>query len=194
MFDLFQFVADCREAMVSDKSQKYLREVVARAVSEPAAVLAALGEPQRAGLHKLYQSRELTVLNVVWAPMMTVMPHNHQMLAVIGIYTGREDNIFWRRVPGIPGKVEAAGAKALSVGDAEPLGHNIIHSVTNPIPRLTGALHVYCGDFFNPARRSEWDPETLTEQPFDPERAVSRFEDANKLFERESRLSRDSGV
>ena len=100
MFDLFQFVADCREAMAADKSQKYVREVVARAVSEPAAVLAALGEPQRAGLHKLYQSRELTVLNVVWAPMMTVMPHNHQMSAVIGIYTGREDNIFWRRIPG----------------------------------------------------------------------------------------------
>jgi hypothetical protein len=32
--------------VVSDKSQKYLREVVARAVSEPATVLAALGEPQ----------------------------------------------------------------------------------------------------------------------------------------------------
>jgi hypothetical protein len=45
MFDLFQFVADCREAVASDKSQRYLREVVARAVSEPAAVLAALGEP-----------------------------------------------------------------------------------------------------------------------------------------------------
>ena len=119
MFDLFQFVADCREATVSDKSQKYLREVVARAVSEPAAVLAALGEPQRAGLHMLYQSRELTVLNVVWAPMMTVMPHNHQMSAVIGIYTGREDNIFWRRIPDSPGKVEAAGARALSVGDVE---------------------------------------------------------------------------
>ncbi len=147
MFDLFQFVADCRDAMVADKSHKYVREVVARAVSDPAAVLAALGEPQRAGLHKLYQSGDLTVLNVVWAPMMTVMPHNHQMWAVIGIYTGREDNIFWRRVPGTPGKVEAAGAKALSVGEAEPLGHNIIHSVTNPIPRLTGAIHVYGGRF-----------------------------------------------
>ena len=80
------------------------------------------------------------MLNVIWAPMMTVMPHNHRMWALIGIYTGREDNIFWRRVSGIPGKVEAAGAKALSLGDAEPLGHNIIHSVTNPIPRLTAAL------------------------------------------------------
>jgi hypothetical protein len=66
--------------------------------------------------------------------------------------------------------------------------------VTNPIPRLTGALHVYCGDFFNPARRSEWDPETLTEQPFDPERAVQRFEDANNLIDRQPRHSRDSGV
>jgi predicted metal-dependent enzyme (double-stranded beta helix superfamily) len=182
MFDLFQFVADCRDAIAADKSHKYVQEVVARVVSDPAAVLAALGEPQRAGLHKLYQSADLTVLNVIWAPMMTVMPHNHRMWAVIGIYTGREDNIFWRRVSGIPGKVEAAGAKALSLGDAEPLGHNLIHSVTNPIPRLTGALHVYGGDFFNPGRRSEWDPETLMEQPFDLDRAVRRFNDADKLF------------
>src|SRR3954451_14448755 len=107
MFDLFQFVADCREANASDKSQRYLREVVARAVSEPAAVLAALGEPQRAGLNKLYQSPELTVASVVCVPMMTVMPYTHQMAAVIGIYTRVEDNIFWRRIPDIPGKVEA---------------------------------------------------------------------------------------
>jgi len=60
-----------------------------------------------------------------------------------------------------PGKVEAAGAKALCERDAEPLGHIIIHSVTNPIPRLTGGLHVCGGDLFDPTHRSEWDPETL---------------------------------
>jgi hypothetical protein len=49
-----------------------------------------------------------------------------------------------------------SGAKALSTGDAEPLGNNIIHSVTNPIRRLTGAIHVYGGDFFH-EERSEWD-------------------------------------
>jgi predicted metal-dependent enzyme (double-stranded beta helix superfamily) len=180
MFNLDQFVADCRAAVAAEQSHKHVRDVVARAVSDPAAVLRELGEPKRAGLHKLYQSTELTVLNVVWGPMMTVVPHNHQMWAVIGIYTGREDNIFWRRIPGSGGKVEAAGAKALSVGEAEPLGHNLIHSVTNPIPRLTAAIHVYGGDFFNPVRRSEWDPETLLEEPFDLERAARRFEDANK--------------
>jgi predicted metal-dependent enzyme (double-stranded beta helix superfamily) len=120
------------------------------------------------------------VLNVVWAPWMTVVPHDHRMWAVIGIYTGREDNIFWRRVAGPPGRVEAAGAKALSVRDAVPLGHDVIHSVTNPIPRLTGAIHVYGGDFFDPAGCSEWNPETLLEEPFDLERAKRRYEEASR--------------
>jgi predicted metal-dependent enzyme (double-stranded beta helix superfamily) len=181
MFDLEQFIADCRTAIAADKSHKHVREVVARAVADPASILKALGEPKRAGLHKLHQSPDLTVLNVVWAPMMTIMPHNHSMWAVIGIYTGREDNIFWRRLPDGSGKVEAAGAKALCVGDATPLGHDIIHSVTNPIPRLTGAIHVYGGDFFDPTHRSEWDPETLLEGQFDPQRAVRRFEEANAI-------------
>jgi len=120
-----------------------------------------------------------SILNVIRAPKMTIMPHDHRMWAVIGLYTGREDNIFWRRVPGDrSGKVEAAGARSLCVGNAEPLGHNIIHSVTNPIPRLTGAIHVHGGDFFA-AERSEWDPESLLEERFDPEQAVRRFEEAN---------------
>jgi predicted metal-dependent enzyme (double-stranded beta helix superfamily) len=182
MFDLDQFVADCRSALAADPPHRHVREVVRRAVSDPADILRGLGEPRRAGLNKLYQSADLTILNVIWAPMMTIMPHNHSMWAVIGIYTGREDNIFWRRLPGQRDKVEAAGAKALCEKDAEPLGHDIIHSVTNPIPRLTGAIHVYGGDFFNPARRSEWDPETLLEGPFDPERALRRFEEANDLY------------
>ena len=109
-------------------------------------MLKGLGEPKRATVQKLYHSSDLTILNVIWAPRMTIMPHNHQMWAVIGIYTGREDNIFWRRLPGDEGgKLEAAGAKALCEKDAEPLGGNIIHSVTNPIGRLTGAIHVYGG-------------------------------------------------
>jgi predicted metal-dependent enzyme (double-stranded beta helix superfamily) len=182
MFDLEQFAADCRAALKEDSSHKSVREVVARAVADPAAVLKGLGEPKRAEVQKLYHGPDLTILNVVWAPMMTVMPHNHNMWAVIGIYSGREDNVFWRRLPEGNKRIEAAGAKALCVGDAEPLGHNIIHSVTNPIPRLTGAIHVYGGDFFG-AHRSEWDAETLIEGQYDSERAMRRFEEANEVYQ-----------
>jgi hypothetical protein len=169
MFDLDQFTADCRAALAAEKSSRHVREVVTRAVADPASVLRALGEPKSAGLYTLYKSHD-------------IRPHNHSMWAVVGVYTGREDNIFWRRRPDNPRKVEAAGAKALCARDTAPLGHDIIHSVTNPIPRLTGAIHLYGGDFFDPTHRSEWNLETLLEESFNPERAVSRFEEANAIF------------
>ena len=102
MFDLDHFIEDCRDAVRQDSSHKAAREVLARANSDPAAILAALGEPTRAGVTPLYKSDNLTIINVVWGRRMTIMPHDHRMWAVIGVYTGREDNIFWRRVPGAP--------------------------------------------------------------------------------------------
>ena len=183
MFDIEQFIMNCKEALGQGLSQSVVLEVVARAVSEPAAVLKALGEPQRGEIQTLYRGDDLTILNVIWAPWMTLLPHNHQMWAVIGIYTGREDNIFWRRLhDDKASKVEAAGAKALSAKDAVPLGHDIIHSVTNPIPRFTGAIHVYGGDFFGPVERKEWDAETLLEQSCDGAKMARRFDEANALL------------
>jgi predicted metal-dependent enzyme (double-stranded beta helix superfamily) len=181
MFQLDRFIEDCRAAYAADASHKAVREVLLRAVSRPGEVIENLGEPQRAGIAKLYHAADLTILNVVWAPRMTIYPHNHRMWAVIGVYTGREDNIFWRRVPGGAGEtLEAAGAKALSVKDAEPLGANIIHSVTNPIARISAGIHVYGGDFLA-AARSEWDPETLEERPYNVEKNFKLFEEANRL-------------
>jgi predicted metal-dependent enzyme (double-stranded beta helix superfamily) len=66
--------------------------------------------------------------------------------------------------------------------DAEPLGADIIHSVINPIDKLTGAIHIYGGDFFA-AERSEWDSLTLEEHQSDGERARRVFEEANARYE-----------
>jgi len=183
MFDRDQFIADCQAAIAEDPTHKAAREVVARAVANPEAVLKGLGEPTRGAIDTLYNAPDLTIINVIWGPHMTIHPHNHEMWAVIGVYTGREDNIFWRRQPdGQNGRIEAAGAKELCVGDASPLGPDIIHSVTNPIPRLTGAIHVYGGDFFE-TPRSEWDPEALTEAPYDVAKTRQLFEDSNRLLD-----------
>ncbi len=179
MFDTEAFVADCRKARAQDRSGKAVREVVERAVSEPGAILRALGEPTAGGVTRLFHSDELTVLNMVWTPHMTLMPHNHEMWAVIGIYTGREDNIFWKRLPGRDdGRIEAVGAKELCEKNTTLLGPHAIHSVTNPVRRLTGALHVYGGDFFG-TPRSEWDPENLLERPYDVDKVMALFEEGN---------------
>ena len=61
---------------------------------------------------------------------MMIMPHNHNMWAVIGVYGGREDNIFWRRCKDeANGLIEAAGAKSIGPKEVRPLGDDIIHSL-----------------------------------------------------------------
>jgi predicted metal-dependent enzyme (double-stranded beta helix superfamily) len=172
MKDLQRFIDDCRKAV----SQGGVREILEEALSSPASVLKTLGEPKRAGLDKLYVGADLTILNVVWGPKMTIMPHNHEMWALIGIYTGREDNIFWKR---IPGKIKMAGATSLGPSEIATLGKDIIHSVTNPLDRLTGAIHIYGGQFFTQPR-SEWDPENLAEAAYSSEKTIRLFEESNR--------------
>jgi predicted metal-dependent enzyme (double-stranded beta helix superfamily) len=178
--DLDQFIADCKMAVNDSAPTKAVRETVTRAVTDLPALEKALGTPERGGVQRVYVSDELTIINVIWAPFMTIRPHNHNMWAVIGVYGGREDNIFWRRLKDdSDGRIEAAGAKSLGPGEVRPLGDDIIHSVTNPTTKLTGAIHVYGGDFFE-MHRSEWEPETLTEQDYNIERNMRLFEDANR--------------
>ena len=178
MFSLESFIEDCKQARKEENSQVAMRDVVTAAVSKPDEVTAVFGEPKEAGFQSIYQSDDLTILNFTWAPLMSLMPHNHNMWAVIGLYSGREDNIFWRQ---IGDRVEAAGAKSMVPGDVATLGTEIIHSVINPIERMTSAIHVYGGDFFAPGR-SEWNPETLTKSDYDFDKSRRIFREANARF------------
>ena len=180
MFDTDRFVADCVRAAATSSASGVL-DVVSKVVSSPGEILEAMGEPRRAGVQALYRSTELTVFNLIWGPQMCQLPHDHRMWAVIGIYTGREDNIFWRRPAGDPkGRIEAAGAKALCQREAVSLGPDVIHSVINPVSRLTGAIHVYGGDFFS-VPHSQWDPEHLLEEPYDVKRLLALFDESHRL-------------
>src|SRR5262245_5479148 len=178
--ELERFVEDVKRASAETGRQRAVQEVLRRAVTHPEAVLAELGEPSQVGIKSIYRSPDLTILNVIWAPLMVLLPHNHNMWASIGIYTGREDNIVWQRQG--DGVIEAARAASLSEKEVFALPLDAIHSVTNPIPRMTGAIHIYGGDFFAVAR-SEWDSETLRERPMDIGALQKRFDDANQRFQ-----------
>lgn len=177
-FDVQRFVADCRAANQGADGQAAVQEVLTRAMSSPHAVLNGVGEPKKGGIQTLYRSPALTILNIVWSPLMQLMPHEHNMWALIGIYTGREDNIFWQRRDG---RLAASTATAISAGSVTPLPRDVIHSVTNPIEKLTGAIHIYGGDFFA-VPRSEWDPETLAEREWSVQGALKLFEQSNARF------------
>jgi len=174
--NLERFVDDCVAANQETDAQEAVRQVLERAVATPNAVDAALGESNKAGLNVLHRSPTLTVFAATWTPQMNLMPHDHLMWANIGIYSGREDNIYWKRTPD---GIKACGADALFVKDAISLPEDAVHSVTNPLLQYTGGIHIYGGDFFD-TPRSLWDPETLEEQPSDGSIIRGIFERENE--------------
>lgn len=178
--DIARFVEDCVVANRETDPQAAVLEVLRRIVQTPKTVIAALGEPTEAGIRVLHRSKTLTIFSATWTPQMNLMPHNHLMWANIGIYTGREDNIMWRRTPK---NIEAFTAKALFERDVAALPNDAIHSVTNPLLRFTGGIHIYGGDFFDPTR-SQWNPETLAEEPSDGAVIRRIFESENKRMRR----------
>ena len=178
MLNLEEFITGCRVALTGPSPELAIKEILERAVSSPSDVEATLGTPRLGQVVTLHHDRDLTILNVVWTPGMAVSPHNHRMWALIGLYGGREDNTFYRRSPG---GLQRAGSKRLDRGDTALLGKDVIHSVANPLRVLTGAIHIYGGDFFG-TPRSDWDPETMEERPFDVERTRKVFADANERW------------
>ncbi|HKE18790.1 MAG TPA: hypothetical protein VKB80_28135 [Kofleriaceae bacterium] len=175
MFDIDQFVSDCREAATDPDPRGAIREVLERAVHRPEAMQRAL-PATRAEIAPLYMSEELSVLRVVWAPGMSFRPHNHQMWAAIGLYGGQERNTFYRRTPG---GIEVAGERALRTGEVAVLGSEAIHAVRNPEPSFTGAIHIYGGDIIHRAGRHEWEEPALVEVDYD-------FEHVRRVFEQAS--------
>lgn len=174
--DIDRFVEDCITANLETEAQAAVNEVLAKAVSTPKAVLDAIGEPSKAGLNVFHKSSTLTVFAATWTPQMNLMPHDHLMWANIGIYTGREDNIFWSKTEN---SIEASGVAALFAKDTAMLPEDALHSVTNPLQRFTGGIHIYGGDFFG-IDKHQWNPETLEEQHSDGAKIRSMFEDENR--------------
>jgi predicted metal-dependent enzyme (double-stranded beta helix superfamily) len=179
MFDVDELVNACQDAIREAEPVLAVRDVLERAVSEPAAIAAAL-PPERAELVPLHVSEQLTVLKIVWAPGMVLSAHDHRMWAAIGLYSGGEDNRFFRRDGAT---LTDSGARSLRPCDVCLLGDDAVHSVTNPTAEWAGAIHVYGGDFFA-TPRSEWRGDPPTEAPFDVERVLADFEAANEAVER----------
>lgn len=182
MFDLDRLVADCRAALNSRSAEAAIKEMLTAVVARPAEVEAVLGTPRVGGISTLHHSPELTILNVVWAPGMAIYPPDHRMWAIIGLYGGREDNVFYRRNGG---RLATAGGRELKVSEVAVLGKNVIHAVSKPLRMFTGAIQIYGGDFFG-VERSEWTADTLEERPYDMAHARSAFAEANARWARGS--------
>jgi predicted metal-dependent enzyme (double-stranded beta helix superfamily) len=174
VFDVDDLITSCLDAAADSEPRLAIRDVLERAVADAGALAEAL-PPTRAEVVPLHVSPDLTVLKIVWAPGMALGPHDHRMWAAIGIYSGGEDNRFYRRRAD---ELDVSGARTLQPGDVCLLGDDVVHSVYNPTAEHAGAIHVYGGDFFS-VPRSEWTGDPLREGPYDVDRVLALFDAAN---------------
>ncbi len=155
MFDPETFVGECQRAAAAADAVAAVGQVVATAIAEPAAIDATLGAEFKGESDTLFASTDLTVQRIQWPPGIDSSAHEHRMWAVVGVYTGLEQNRLYKRSPT---GIEECGHRALGEGEILMLDAVAIHSVENPLRRRTAGLHVYGGDILS-AERSAWGPD-----------------------------------
>jgi predicted metal-dependent enzyme (double-stranded beta helix superfamily) len=165
-FDKDEFVTECLAAVRSGGGAHHaVKEIVDRTVSNPSAIEAEVGDRTVSPMMTIWhRSDELTALHIVWPPGVDLFAHDHNMWAVIGIYGGREDNQFYRRLE--DGRIEPHTGKTITQRDVVMLGSDVVHSVANPTREWTAALHVYGGEFFT-TPRTMWSKDTYEPMPLD---------------------------
>jgi len=178
MFNKDVFINQCKEIAHLDDSHKRIKLILDEALKDPESIMKALGRPTSAGVEALYEAPNLSILNFVWAPGMELHPHNHNLWAIIGIYTGVEENTFYVRKDD---EIVKQNSKNISTGNAMMLGKDVIHSVKNPSTEFTGGIHIYGGNFVG-VERSQWDKGPREESPYNMDQTRQLFADANSII------------
>ncbi len=176
-FDKDELVAACLNAVRSDPDPRIsVKEIVERTVSDPGSIESEVRPWMESPMMTVwYRSEELTVLHIVWPPDVDLFAHDHNMWANIGIYGGREDNTFYRRLS--DGRIEPNTEKTMLVKDVVSLGRDVVHSVANPTRDWTAAIHIYGGEFFT-TPRTMWSKDTFEPMRLDTDVLRERLEAA----------------
>ncbi|MBC3885209.1 hypothetical protein [Undibacterium griseum] len=167
MLNIPLFIDSCRRALALPRPAHAVEEILSAIVADPIAIEATLKveelKPEESARYVfLHQSPDLTILQVSMASRLLSPPHNHLTWAVIGLYRGCENNVFYRREGG---QLAETHRQNMAAPDVMMLAPDVIHSISNPLPQASYSIHVYGGSLANPAR-SLWNPFTLKEESF----------------------------
>ncbi|MEO0495143.1 MAG: hypothetical protein AAF081_17185 [Actinomycetota bacterium] len=171
---LADFVHTCMQAVRGEDPRATIHTAMRALFEDPAAL--AAGVPaftddavptsphgfRLGGEALLHRADDLSVMVLDTLPGVVQPPHDHHMVAMIGVFEGCEEQRFWTRtVEGI----EAAAGRLLETGEIMVLGERAIHAISAPPHQTARAIHVYLGDIYG-AERSVFDPESLEEHRF----------------------------
>ena len=174
IFDVKQFVSECRDAASARDAVTATRAVVREAVrglaSEAIALppLDSIYARHGGGLllghdRTLFEDDTVTVVIVETEPGHLQPPHDHAMCAVIGVFEGGERNRFYRRTGN---QARLATRRVVRPAEVIALRERTVHAISADAGERCRALHVYLGPLAS-RPRSLFHPETGIEEPFD---------------------------
>lgn len=187
-FSIAEFVENCRAA--ANERQEAAAQAVAVLVQDAVRQPRAISEALKAcnNPRVLYQAKDLTVLNVTLPPGLQSPPHNHTIWAVVGIYEGQEDNLWFDERAG---RLAVAERREVKAADVLIMHENIIHAISNPLASVTRGIHVY-GGHLDDAPRSLWDPDTHEVGPFTETRMGELMRKLKRRGSETSRLQKSA--
>jgi predicted metal-dependent enzyme (double-stranded beta helix superfamily) len=164
MTDLAAFVQTCASLVDEPDAAERVADAVQAVIADAGALSARIEalRPAPGQAAVVHRDDNLTVLGLEVAAGFVSPAHNHTIWAVVGIYQGNEDNIFYDRMSD---GIAETGRAILGEGDALALPPDAVHRITNSGSAPMRALHVYGGDLFATSR-SQWDDDTGEELPF----------------------------
>lgn len=174
MFNLQYFVRDCLSALDDPQPAQRIEALIRKAVLEPDAVreaFAEAGNVERQGpITFAWRDASMSVADVTTPSGLRSPAHNHEMWAVIGVYSGQEYNRFFSYADG---ELHETGERLLKEGDVVVLDPEVVHAIANPLPVISSAIHVYGGDLVERANRSIWNPHTDLREDYEITRLIT---------------------
>jgi len=159
-----RLIDECLSALRDGAPVATFHAIVADAVAAPEEIAGLVSLPLTPDEDLvLYRSDMLTITQSVFPAGFQSGLHDHGIPAVIGVWSGYEDNFLFRRSGT---QLVDRCVVRVHAGQVLTLDSEDVHDVHGPPDRFTGAIHVYLGDLFG-ARRHEWADTSSTPSPFD---------------------------
>lgn len=174
-FDSDAFVRSCLDALDESVPADAIGELIERAVSEPRSLALACPVPTDIdddGV--IHVSDELLVCHAIFPRQFHTGIHNHGVEAVIGVWSGYEDNHLYAETAS---GLRPLGARRVESGGVLILEADAIHDVHTPPTAWSAALHVYLGNI-SALPRSEWSSTDTPRSAFDGEQQERRWTEA----------------
>lgn len=181
MFDLQEFVDECRAALADSMPARTIEVLVKKAISAPDEVREAFANAEtveRQGpITFAFRDAALSVADVTTPPGLRSPVHDHQMWAVIGVYDGQEHNRFYQWEGG---ELQEKGERLLEEGEVIVLDPDAVHAIANPLPTNCAAIHVYGGDLVEQPKRSLWNPHTYDREDYEITQLMAYLEELSR--------------